>query len=506
MANTDKPDYLWTVMVYLAGDNNLTEESVFSLTEMKRVPTDGRIAVIAQFDPMASRIPTHRYVIKGAPTQKASSGRAKSSPVTSTIGTDAIALEDPTIKFPKPPEPPEHKTRAQRPEPEDGETDSGDPATLFNFISWTQEHYRAERYMVILAGHGAGTEADFLLKDQDPGSSLSIPALRKVFEEVKKSLRIKVDILGMDVCLMSMVEVCYELEGLVEYVVSSESFSPAAGWPYGHILEKIDATLQKNKKAGTEELASLIVSEYISFYNDYVVGGLSVDQSVLKVSASVPLAKAVKDFTKAIEPWLKEPSFRDAIVLAHWESQSYNGELFVDLRDFCELLAVRHPRAAKACGMVVRAIDDLVRKSCFTGVQNQFSNGVSIYFPWSEVAPDYQKLEFASRAGWNDFLQKYVEQTRRAPRGSKKGSQSKAPLDSPASSSGNRASGLLGSERFRKSEDRKSEDRGQNPIHSMRNPPIDVTEEGLSECIRANPSSVKRLGIFARIFSRQRRR
>ena len=218
MAKTDKPDYLWTVMVYLAGDNNLTEESVFSLTEMKRVPTDGRIAVIAQFDPMASRIPTHRYVIKGAVAQKASSGRAKSSPVTSTIGSDAIALEDPTIKFPEPPEPPGHTARAQRPEPEDGETDSGDPATLFNFISWTQEHYRAERYMVVLAGHGAGTEADFLLKDQNPGSSLSIPALRKVFEEVKKSLGIKVDILGMDVCLMSMVEVCYELEGLVEYL------------------------------------------------------------------------------------------------------------------------------------------------------------------------------------------------------------------------------------------------------------------------------------------------
>ena len=216
MAKTDKPDYLWTVMVYLAGDNNLTEESVFSLTEMKRVPTDGRIAVIAQFDPMASRIPTHRYVIKGESAQKASSGRAKSSPVTSTIGNDAIPLEDPTIMFPKLfPDPPGHRARAQRPEAEDGETDSGDPATLFNFISWTQEHYRAERYMVVLAGHGAGTEADFLLKDQDPGSSLSIPALRKVFEEVKKSLGIKVDILGMDVCLMSMVEVCYELEGLV---------------------------------------------------------------------------------------------------------------------------------------------------------------------------------------------------------------------------------------------------------------------------------------------------
>ena len=43
---------------------------------------------------------------------------------------------------------------------------------------------------------------------------------------------------------MSMVEVCYELNGLVDYLVSSESYSPTAGWPYRQILEKIDAELQ----------------------------------------------------------------------------------------------------------------------------------------------------------------------------------------------------------------------------------------------------------------------
>ena len=53
----------------------------------------------------------------------------------------------------------------------------------------------------------------------------------------------------MDVCLMSMVEVCYELNGFVDYLVSSESYSPTAGWPYRQILEKIDAALQKNKEA-----------------------------------------------------------------------------------------------------------------------------------------------------------------------------------------------------------------------------------------------------------------
>jgi hypothetical protein len=52
--------YSWTVMVYLAGDNNLTDESVFALTELKKVKTDDRIAVIAQLDPKASNIPSHR--------------------------------------------------------------------------------------------------------------------------------------------------------------------------------------------------------------------------------------------------------------------------------------------------------------------------------------------------------------------------------------------------------------------------------------------------------------
>ena len=57
MAKTHKPPFLWTVMVYLAGDNNLTEESVFALTEMKKVDTDDRIAVIAQLGSQGGKHP-----------------------------------------------------------------------------------------------------------------------------------------------------------------------------------------------------------------------------------------------------------------------------------------------------------------------------------------------------------------------------------------------------------------------------------------------------------------
>src|SRR5690349_1770039 len=53
----------WTVMVYLAGDNNLTSECLFALTEMKKARPGAKINVIAQFDPRDDYLPTRRYQI-----------------------------------------------------------------------------------------------------------------------------------------------------------------------------------------------------------------------------------------------------------------------------------------------------------------------------------------------------------------------------------------------------------------------------------------------------------
>ena len=94
--------------------------------------------------------------------------------------------------------------------------------------------------MVVLSGHAAGTERDYLLKDESSARSLTFNELKQVFKRVKKDLRGKlIDIVGMDNCLMSMAEICYELRGLAEVVVGCESFSPTSGWPYRQILERL---------------------------------------------------------------------------------------------------------------------------------------------------------------------------------------------------------------------------------------------------------------------------
>ncbi len=54
----------WTIMVYLAGDNNLDSAGVVDLKEMKTVGTTDQIAVLAQFDRAGAKAATVRYCLQ----------------------------------------------------------------------------------------------------------------------------------------------------------------------------------------------------------------------------------------------------------------------------------------------------------------------------------------------------------------------------------------------------------------------------------------------------------
>ena len=67
----------------------------------------------------------------------------------------------------------------------------------------------------------------------DGGDSLTTQALRAAIEQ--SALR-RVDVLGCDACLMSMVEIAYELRGVADFLVASETEQPSQSWPYAPLL------------------------------------------------------------------------------------------------------------------------------------------------------------------------------------------------------------------------------------------------------------------------------
>lgn len=543
----------WTIMAYLAGDNSLADECVYALTEMKAAKTGGRIKIIAQLDPSGRRVETSRFVINqrahvsapsamAAPAEAAAVERGAARGTAATTVTSASqngdrpnrrgsiredkldALEKGTVKFS---EADDTQRRAQptlgpatgelseagEGESENySESDTGDPEALFDFISWSVENHQADHYMVILCGHGSGFEEEFL-RDENSKGTLSISELGKVFAAVRSKLKTRdgnplvIDVLGMDSCLMSMAEVCYELHGNVKYMVSTESYGPQSGWPYRSILERLDETIQEKGDATAEQLASIVVDEHVDFYVEYTLtDGLSVDISMLDVEKANDFAAEVNKLSVALTEELSEgrSEFLDQIVLAHWEAQSYNGEKFVDLFDFCDCLlkryglasvpealpgdtqaAARREQEVKSRGKIKERCEDmmklidgtLVRRSCYTGITYQYSYGVSIYFPWAEVSPDYtpKNLKFVETSGWREFLTAYVEATRRKPRGYEIDDRSFAKL--------------------KEDEVRKTPIDGRGPdniiVQSMRNPPIDVVWGGLSICTRGRKGALE---------------
>jgi hypothetical protein len=270
----------WAVLVYMAGDNNLTEEMAWGLQELKKTsarieadrkararggeaphPLEGRISVVAHFDPRGSRSRRYDFV----PPSDIVSGDEDASADGNLQAYEAMIY-----------------TRGNG-----GPRSARNPLASF-VAEQVQRLEKAERYFLILSGHGSGAVGDFL-NDSDPQTSLSIPELARILDVALDTYANtkadppgawrRIDIVGMDSCLMSTAEVCVEIRDYADYLVGSEGWVANAGWPYHRVLE---ACLDEKGRASSdaERVARRVAENYSSFYRDYEIAGISTDIAV----------------------------------------------------------------------------------------------------------------------------------------------------------------------------------------------------------------------------------
>ncbi len=430
----------WTVMVYLAGDNNLDAAGVADLGEMKKVGSNDDINVVAQFDRRGKGIGTARYYLRAGTTLKAD-----------MIGASL------------------------------GETDDGDPKALENFIGWAMKAYPARRYLIVLWNHGngwddtdvyAGERSRFTLARRgavvvkpklraiakvplaDAGRMLARPMrraffvtspqkalvqgatsgakmrgilyddnakdfldnveMKHVFASVSKSLKRKIDIVGMDACLMSMAEVAYQIRDSAAFLVGSEQTEPGEGWPYSDVL----AALAKKPTIAPADLARTIVKKYLASY----AANAGVTQAACDLSQAPKLFAAVSALGRALSAGLGNERTLAAIMRVRAQVQSYETADNVDLCDLCGLLSRALGNASpigRACRKVlatVSAVGGVVIEAGSKGKDVANSNGLAIYFPTGAVSPLYANLDFAKKSGWSRFIAGYVAAVQRRPR------------------------------------------------------------------------------------------
>ena len=410
----------WTVLVYLAGDNNLDSAGLADIAEMKKVGSSDDVGIAVQFDRRGGRGETHRYFLR-----------------------KGTKLEDDVVASL-------------------GETDMGDPAVLEGFLRWGGEQYPADNYMVVIWNHGAGWDdtdiyrstrkalkRDFSYKGMNvvrgirssaPSSPLAIARaiarrplrralfaptihaavksraiafdddakdfldnieMKRVLTRAAKFLKGKIAVVGMDACLMSMIEVAYQIRDTATVMVGSEEVEPGEGWPYDTILK----TLAANPAMSAAALGKTVVDRYLASYG----AGSGVTQAALDLARAGDLTRAIDGLANALVPALGDASVLMALVKARKSVQSYDTKDYIDLVDYCRL--VRRLAGKKgirtACDEVEKQAKAFVLRAGYKGAAMKNSHGVSIYFPQDDISGLYANLDFAKKSSWPTFLRKY---------------------------------------------------------------------------------------------------
>ena len=426
----------WTVMVYLAGDNNLDGAGVADLREMKKVGSSAFVNVIAQFDRSGSRGTSKRFYLRKG----------------TNLPKDAVQ--------------------------DLGETDTGDPKVLCDFFRWGVKHYPARHYLLVIWNHGSGWDdsnlyanhGDYFSGDPPPivrkgvvmnaeGSVARVQPrkarpvamaqarsavrrahralfastvdtmvrsraiafddqakdfldnmeIKRALGEMKTLLGRPLDLIGFDACLMAMLEVNYQIMATARYAVGSEEEEPGNGWPYDRILK----ALAKKPAMAPDELARTVVAQYAASYG----AGDGVTLAAVDLGQSDSLAAAVEKLGRLLLARVGKQSEMTLLSAVRAKVQEYSAPYddYVDLVDLCDGLQRLLGDAAvtEACAAVKQAVAKMVLASAAKGSGVARSHGISIYFPKHKVCALYAKLDFARKNAWAKFIAAYTTRVAR---------------------------------------------------------------------------------------------
>jgi hypothetical protein len=247
-----------------------------------------------------------------------------------------------------------------------------------------------------------------ICSDDGSGHSLDTIELGKVLAYAKEKIGQSLDILGMDACLMSNLEVAYQAEPYVKYIVASEESEPGEGWPYSSVLNILD----KNPGISTPEFCCEMVKAYTKTYNEW--GQSDVTQSAFDLSKVKDTAKSLDLLAETLID--KIPDINYTIQRAQNKSMSFFNYTLWDTSHFCKVLSglTQDNNVNQAAQNVVKEFEansgKFVIAESHLGKDYDQCCGSSVYLipPPQCVSKYYADLEFAKDCkNWPLMLQKY---------------------------------------------------------------------------------------------------
>ena len=418
----------WTFMVYMAGDNGAIFEGAplfddlqaagwHNIVEMSQVGSTSKVAVAVQYDTMDQKQHTPRLYIDGKNPQ------------------GQLIEKIPPVN-------------------------TGDPQNLIDFITWASANYPAEHYALILWNHGTGWKEDDIYEryrerveraiqggesragghgeqllrkamflstageimsiqdDETRGicyddSSMDFLDNQKLAAVLEKAVMIlggRLSVLGMDACLMSMVEVACQVCPYADYMVGSQEVEKAYGWPYGAILTE----LVQSPAMSPRDLSKLIVNEFRKHYLQASRDGGGINtQSAIDLNAIPRTVERIKTLSSLILSTYGNGYHTEfALERGRRKAQSFRDEDYLDLRHFMEIMRDEYDGSFPINNLAKELASHLDVNTCdgpivanFHGLGRENARGLSIYFPPRDCSPFYCRQAFAD-SGWEQIIRR----------------------------------------------------------------------------------------------------
>lgn len=359
----------WTVMVYLDADNDLESAGIDDINEMEVVGSSTDVNIVVQAD----RIPNYDY---------SNNDWTNTRRYYITQDYDPYTINSQLIS-------------------ELGELNMGSPQTLIDFATWAVTNYPAKKYLLVIWNHGGGFRSTALAKDiawddTSGGDKITMSELEYALSAISIQMGKNVDIVGMDACLMAMIEVAYQIKNYTDILVTSEEVVPNDGWPYDTILGQLVSypTMTPN------QLATNIVDSYIFSYT----ASDNVTQSAIDLSYMDTLAGQLSTLALAIMSDTLTPTV--SYINAAYFSQYYDDYDFIGLYDFCNQLVTysNSLEVKNIASNIQQTLNYAVLRWGYNGYEVNKSRGLSIYFPYAYYDTYYNNTNFSQDTFWDEML------------------------------------------------------------------------------------------------------
>jgi hypothetical protein len=357
----------WTLLVYLNGDNNLSAAQGQQLQTIRAVGATAQLHIAFLIDQIG-------------------------------VGdTRLYYLNDTTLD--------------QQPWPSESSMD--DPVNLAQFVTQVKNDNPANHYALFISSNKGSAWQGVCWDEHGRGQMITMPELLDALNQITNNGADKLDVLGVETCMIGNMEVAYQINSCVDYFIACPECAMVGEYPYvpGFTDLKADPTMTP------QQFAITIVNHFVPHnYPQYLT---KTTMAATNLSYLPTLGSYIDDlgvfYIHHLDSY--KTQITSALEGARIYGQLWNIDYIIDMYNFLDLCNISDPEYITIRDNIRSVMDTAIIAN--QHLANDPAHGLNIYFPrragdyndslrYPVLPSPYEETLFATDTHWDEFLKSYL--------------------------------------------------------------------------------------------------